>query len=331
MRQVATIPDERAAKRLADHLLTVGITTRVDPSPGGWIVWVHREEKVEGARREVEEFLANPADPRYADAPKAAEAARRAAAKQEKAHLRNTINLEGRLNVPSARRCPVTYTLIGLSIAVAILTNLGGNREAMRPLLLSPPVVTVEQTPFPIYIDEEERPGDVRTFTLPTRQLRSSGLEDVKRGQVWRLVTPMLLHFSYLHIIFNMMWLYQLGGLIELRKGRLAMAALVLVSAAISNLGEYFWHIYRNGPLDPIVFGGMSGVVYALFGYCWMKSDYDHEADMKMPSNTIVWMIGWLVLCMTGAVGPIANAAHLVGLVVGMLIGLAPHVLAGRR
>ena len=33
-------------------------------------------------------------------------------------------------------------------------------------------------------------------------------------------------------------------------------------------------------------------------------------------------MMIWLVLCMTGMVGPIANAAHVMGLVVGIVFGL---------
>ena len=36
-------------------------------------------------------------------------------------------------------------------------------------------------------------------------------------------------------------------------------------------------------------------------------------------------MLAWLVVCMTGMVGPIANAAHVAGLVIGMLVGAAPH------
>ncbi len=123
-----------------------------------------------------------------------------------------------------------------------------------------------------------------------------------------------------------MMWLYQLGGLIELRKGKWKMAGLVLASAIVSNFAEYFWELYRMGPDHYAGFGGMSGVVYALFGYVWMKSDYDHESDMKLPSNTIIYMVLWLFFCMSGAIGPIANAAHVAGLVAGMLIGVMPHL-----
>lgn len=312
MRQVGTIRDEPAARRLADHLLTLEITTRLDPSPDGWVMWVHREERVDEARREIEAFLANPGDPRYADASTRAEAVRREAAKREGAHRHNTINLQGRLNVPSAVRCPVTYALIFLSVAVSILTNLGHQFRETNVFLLSP-------------IEPTLAPGGSRI------EYRSTGLEALKRGEVWRLVAPIFLHLNYLHITFNMIWLYQLGSLIELRKGRLMMAGLVLVAAVASNLGEYVWDLKVRGPGAPIAFGGMSGVVYALFGYAWMTSDYDPDADIRMPSNTIVWMVGWLVICMTGMVGPIANAAHLVGLGVGMLVGLGPHLARGGR
>jgi GlpG protein len=67
---------------------------------------------------------------------------------------------------------------------------------------------------------------------------------------------------------------------------------------------------------------GFSGVVYALFGYIWMKGLYEPEQGMIMHPNTITIMIAWLFLCMTGLVGSIANAAHVVGLVVGVMLGL---------
>ena len=334
MRQVATIADDRQAKRLADYLLTLGITTRVDPSPSGAVVWVHREEQVDSARREIAEFLAHPDDPRYAGIEQKAEASRREAVRKEKEHFRKTIDLRGRLNAPSARRCPVTYALIGLSIVVGVLTNLGGNTQAIQPFLLSPMSVTFEDRTFDVEDDEHDGQEGLRHVVVRVPTFRSSGLSALARGQVWRLVTPIFLHFGLFHLTFNMMWLYQLGNLIELRKGRLAMLGLGLVAATVSNLGEYFWQIQVRSPLetDPhISFGGMSGVVYALFGYCWMASDYDPDAGIRMPSNTVIWMIGWLILCMTGMVGPIANAAHLMGLGVGMVVGLAPHLLRRSR
>src|SRR5207253_2404761 len=83
-------------------------------------------------------------------------------------------------------------------------------------------------------------------------------LDHLKRGQVWRVLTPAFIHFSILHLMFNMFWLLDLGTMIETRRGTLKLLGLVLLSGILGNLGEYFW----SGPF----FGGMSGVVYGLFG-----------------------------------------------------------------
>jgi GlpG protein len=105
--------------------------------------------------------------------------------------------------------------------------------------------------------------------------------------------------------------------------------ALVLVTAIISNTAQYFlakvgWDggpVFKASPQ----FGGMSGVLYGLFGYMWMKTLYDPELGLSLSPRTVIAMIAWLFLCMTGVAGPIANTAHVVGLIVGVVIGAAPH------
>jgi GlpG protein len=332
MRQLATIADERAANTLADHLLTLDVTTRVDRSANGWIVWVHREDKMDLARRELDAFLANPDDPRYQVAAKVAKVTRREKAKLDRLHARNTRNLSGRLNVPTFERCPITYSLIALSVAVAIFTGLGKNIPAVMPFVLTHPTVKQEWRIIPTEPDSEESDRFVKAERVRVPVYRPGGLDLVKQGQVWRLLTPIVIHFGILHLAFNMMMLYRLGGLIELRKGKLVMAGLVVASAIVSNLGEYFWDLQAYGPNKaPWLVGGMSGVIYALFGYCWMTSDYDPEADMKMPSDLILQMIAWLFFCMTGMLGNVANAAHVAGLLFGLLVGVAPHLFLSWR
>jgi GlpG protein len=76
------------------------------------------------------------------------------------------------------------------------------------------------------------------------------------------------------------------------------------------------------GPGTLHSFGGLSGVGFAMFGYLWMKGMYEPEQGMILHPNTISTMLIWLVLCMTGLLGPIANAAHVVGLVVGIVFGV---------
>ncbi len=133
-------------------------------------------------------------------------------------------------------------------------------------------------------------------------------------SEPWRLVTPMFIHFGLFHIIFNMMWLRRLGGQIEENHGTMRLLLLALGSAAVSN----YVQLEMNGPL----FGGMSGVNYALFGFAWMHSRYGPPSRYNVTSSDAAWLMGWLVLCATGMVGPIANAAHAMGLVCGTLCGL---------
>src|SRR5262249_26728629 len=103
------------------------------------------------------------------------------------------------------------------------------------------------------------------------------------------------------------------GTAIERRKGWLMLLLLVLVSGALGNFGQYL----ASGPF----FGGMSGVVYALFGYIWMKGKYEPWEGLGVPQQTVMIMLVWLVACFSGYLGDIANTAHLVGLIVGMAFG----------
>ena len=93
---------------------------------------------------------------------------------------------------------------------------------------------------------------------------------------------------------------------------------LVLVSAVISNVAQYL----VSGPGA----GGMSGVVYALFGYVWMKGKYSPHEGMALHPHTVFYMVAWFALCFTGWVGSIANTAHAVGLVIGMAFGIGSHL-----
>ena len=69
------------------------------------------------------------------------------------------------------------------------------------------------------------------------------------------------------------------------------------------------------------VFGGMSGVVYGLLGYVWIRGKFDPGSGLYLHSYTVTMMIIWFVACLTGVLGPIANTAHAAGLVMGMAWG----------
>ncbi|SEL50228.1 GlpG protein [Colwellia chukchiensis] len=127
-----------------------------------------------------------------------------------------------------------------------------------------------------------------------------------------RLLGPAFIHFSWLHIAFNTMWWWQLGGSIERLLGSTNLFALLVVSALVSNVGQYL--------VDGPNFGGLSGVVYALVGYVWWYGWLMPEKGLALSTPIIGFMLFWLLLGYTSFMPiNVANTAHLLGLVSGCL------------
>ena len=313
MRQIGRLPTEDAARTFEDYLLTRGVKLNVEQAGDEWLVWVYDEDDVEQAKQELSEFRENPDAAKFAEGAQSAGELRRQEEKRRKQTRKQIVNVRERWNRPMTARAPVTTALIALSAAVVV-------------------VGTDWSTPFELC--DRVEPVVNFLFIAPVRDIGDgrytwNGLRAVKNGQVWRLLTPMFIHFDPLHILFNMLWLQQLGMAIESRRGSLRFLLIVLAIAGLSNFGQYSWPHplfspagYTGGP-SPF-FGGMSGVVFGLFGYIWIKSRYEPGAGLYMPPRTAFWIMAWFVVCFTGAAGPIANTAHGMGLMTGMVIGYWP-------
>jgi GlpG protein len=285
MRLIGHLANESAARVFGDYLYVQGIENQIEPqSQEGWAIWIMDEDKLQRAETLLTDYRKNPQDRKYSEEAKAA-AERRAAAEKEQAAYEK--RLRGRRHLFTPLReygfGPLTYLLIAASVVVFTFSKFGNDFEPVAGLFIS-------------------------------EYLRSDGfLPEVRHGQIWRLFTPMLLHFSFMHILFNMMWLRDLGSMIEGRQSTLHLAVLVVVIAGVSNFAQYF----ISGP----IFGGMSGVVYGLLGYVWIRGKFDPGSGLFLHQTTVVMMLVWFFLCYTGWVGRVANTAHAAGLVLGMAWG----------
>ena len=130
----------------------------------------------------------------------------------------------------------------------------------------------------------------------------------------------MFLHFGVMHIVFNLLWVWEVGRRIEMVNGALALLAIVLLTSLSANVMQY-------AMAGPTLFGGMSGVVFGLLGYCFVWSRLVPSRDMGLPVGVYVFMVVFLVLGYAGIFdfimpGKLANGAHLGGLVAGMALGL---------
>lgn len=151
-------------------------------------------------------------------------------------------------------------------------------------------------------------------FSFDNSQRWERGKIKIFQGEIWRLVTPIFLHGGILHILFNMMWLKDLGTMIELRQGWVSLLIKVLVLAIFSNTGQFILQGSGN-------FLGMSGVVYGLLGYLWMKGKFDPASGLFLHESTVLLMIIWFFVCLFGIMPGVANGAHAFGLAGGMLWG----------
>ncbi len=130
-----------------------------------------------------------------------------------------------------------------------------------------------------------------------------------------RLIGPAFFHFSWLHIVFNTMWWWQLGGSIEKELGKTTLINILLISAIVSNLGQFL--------VSGANFGGLSGVVYALVGFVWWFGYLAPERGLSLSKPLIGFLLFWLVLGFVDLLPVnVANTAHLLGLISGCLLAV---------
>ena len=291
MRTIGKLDSEEQARTLGDFLLVEGIENEIDQDGDrSWTIWVHSEDQIDSARQILDRFARNPDAAEFSSAASTARALKRR--EKRKTARSRTRFVDVRTTWSSAtvlRPGHLTLGFIGASLVVAVLSRLGGNEDVVQHLAIT---------------SHEVAGGYIRWI---------KGLREIMSGEVWRLFTPIFLHFTILHLLFNMLWLKDLGSMIESRQGSWRLTALIVVIAALSNVGQY----YMEGPR----FGGMSGVVYGLLGYIWIRGKFDPASGYFLPRWIIVMMMGWFVLCFVGVIPNIANTAHGVGLLVGAIWG----------
>jgi GlpG protein len=319
MRPIGTLSSESDATRFGDYLLSIGLRNHVEPSASSsdWLIWIEHDDHVEQGQLRLREFLANPNDPRYDDVRARARALRIEA---ERAALRRQKNFTeirtSWANVPRFAT-PVTLTVIVLCLGVFALQQTKFAPDIARWMLFYTPLWLRQPT-----LGDLARELGFATADASSAFSLRDAFSLIGQGQLWRLVTPALMHANIGHILFNLWAFANVGAIIESRKGAGVMLALVLLGAAFSCTGQAAWDGLT--PRGGMGFVGLSGVVYATFGYAWIRGRLAPQERVGLNQQTVGMMLAWLVLCMTGIVGPIANAAHLVGLLVGVAIGYAP-------
>jgi len=169
--------------------------------------------------------------------------------------------------------------------------------------------------------------GVIDLATHPWHTIPSGTLfGKIREGEVWRLITPVFLHGGWLHILFNMAWLYILGRQVEERLGVSRYLLLSLIIGIVANVSQYL----ASGP----IFLGYSGIITGLVGFIWMRQKKAPWEGYPLPRAIIVFITIFVLIMFVlelialalqyfhvlNLYPNIANAAHIIGAVTGILL-----------
>lgn len=264
------IQHPRYAQAFVDYLQTQGIAAQAQPAGGTMAILLDNPVDLPRAEQALQQFLAEPDHERYWQASWLVE--------DEQAASRLSRFYRGPSIWGVVKKTGwVTWLVIGLCLAVYLVTAEGMSRSAREPLMFFASLETMAGS-----------------------------------GQIWRWITPALLHFGLLHITFNLFAWWIFGGLVERVQSSLRLLGLFLALAVIGNVAQFVWGGNQ--------FGGLSGVVYGLLGYLWIYPRVNPAAPFRLPPGMVVFM--WIMV----AAGflpflPFASLAHLGGLLGGCALG----------
>ncbi len=151
--------------------------------------------------------------------------------------------------------------------------------------------------------------------------------EKIRQGEVWRLFSPCIFHREFLHLLFNMAWVWILLKQIEQRLKKWKIGLLILLIAVVSNTAQYL----IGGPF----FLGFSGVVVGLAGFIWMRQKKAPWEGYPLQKGTVFFLLIFVLAMLALELlsfslhlfstihisAGIANTAHIVGGAMGILLG----------
>ncbi|MFL6303589.1 MAG: rhomboid family intramembrane serine protease [Candidatus Sulfotelmatobacter sp.] len=145
-------------------------------------------------------------------------------------------------------------------------------------------------------------------------------------GQWWRLLTYMFMHGGILHIAFNMWCLWDLGALAESLYGRVTYGAIYIITGAGAGLASVAWN---PGVLSVGASGAIFGLAGALIASFYLGEFSLPSIALRGTLRSLLIFAAFNLFFGTMFAG-VDNAAHIGGLVIGLILGaaiakLAPH------
>lgn len=369
MRFLTSFPEERKAYACANYFTEQGIHAMYESAGGTYSLWIVDEDDVERAQLALDKFEAlGPEERARLEKPKALpvpKIAPQTPLKGGRPELRVRLaQIEMRKKpVPH----PLTHILIALCAILFIWNSLQesklikdegslaaeiGLTPLQKDLLFDYPSCygvleeTMNKYPLKSFSEIQTQSPEVQqayaaaehcpawkgfmAIFLKEGSIQAPMFEKLRKGEIWRIFTPTLLHRDFLHILFNMAWLLILGKMIEERAGKFRMIFLTLIVGIVSNFAQYL----MGGPY----FLGFSGVIVGMAGFIWMRQKLSPWEGYPLSQGTLLFLFLFVIAMVAlevislslqafgiqGIIGNIANTAHIVGGLTGLLLGRIP-------
>jgi rhomboid protease GluP len=136
----------------------------------------------------------------------------------------------------------------------------------------------------------------------------------IAHGELWRLLTPLFIHASLLHIGFNAYALYALGRQMETFYGPVRFTLLFFLTGLAGSVVSLL--------LNPLPSVGASGAIFGLIGAEGVLLYRNRRVFGERGRRALQNVIGLIVInLLIGLQGGIDNWAHLGGLLGGLTLG----------
>ncbi|WP_194848173.1 rhomboid family intramembrane serine protease [Candidatus Neptunochlamydia vexilliferae] len=357
MRLLGTLEGEKEALRFYSFLKGEEIDCTYDPVPsseGTYEFWVVHEDKIEQAAHWLSEFKKNPNDPRFdvkehpIDTEGVAEEEEKEPVQLRALQMRQRVRSRMPLTRLIVIICALLYIWNGYQMADIAKEDPDQEMYSLTPLMtdLSYDMPTAaSRAELSKKIFSEDRIGNptvwdglyevVLGWPESKGELDAPLFVQIRQGEVWRLITPCFLHGSFLHILFNMLWLWMLGRQVEERTKKWQYILISLIIGIVSNTFQYL----MSGPL----FIGYSGIVCGLAGFIWMRQRRAPWEGYPLQRGTLIFLAVFVVGMVSLQVASfflirfqianfsmnIANTAHISGALTGIVLGRIPFFSKG--
>ncbi len=134
------------------------------------------------------------------------------------------------------------------------------------------------------------------------------------QNQVWRLFTCVFIHIGIFHIAMNMYALLNIGVMLERLIGSTRFLVAYLLCGIGASMASLWWH-------DVTVSAGASGAIFGMYGVflALLTSNLiEKQTRTTLLSSILLFVVFNLTV---GTAGNIDNAAHIGGLLSGLLLG----------